>query len=111
VRSPIQHYVSNVKFSAIATTEAGYVAVGSGKGDIRLFDGVGTPAKVVLPSLDEPITGLDVSADGRWIVATCRSYVALIDVRIDEGKGKGQVGFQRRFGKNSKPVPKRLELK
>lgn len=111
VESQYQQYVSKNQFSAMATTEAGFVAVASEKGDIRLFDRVGIRAKVVLPALGEPITGLDVSADGQWILATCNTYLLLIDVRIHEGKYKGELGFQRSFGKDAKPRPRRLQLK
>jgi len=111
VETQHKHYVSKNKFSALATTEAGYVAVASEKGDIRLFDRVGIRAKVTLPALGEPITGLDVSADGHWVLATCSTYLLLIDVRIKEGKYEGQLGFQRSFGKDVKPRPRRLQLK
>jgi hypothetical protein len=111
VESQYQQYVSKNQFSALATTEAGYVALASEKGDIRLFDRVGIRAKVTLPALGEPITGLDVSADGRWVLATCRTYLLLIDVQIKDGKYEGQLGFLRSFGKDVKPRPRRLQLK
>ena len=111
VESQYQQYVSKNQFSAMATTEAGYIAVASEKGDIRLFDRVGIRAKVTLPALGEAITGLDVSADGRWILATCSTYLLLIDVLIREGKYEGELGFKRSFGKDVKPRPKRLQLK
>lgn len=111
VESQHQQYTSKNQFSALATTEAGYVAVASEKGDIRLFDRVGIRAKVILPALGEAITGLDVSADGRWVLATCSTYLLLIDVQIKEGNYEGQLGFQRSFGKDVKPRPKRLQLK
>jgi hypothetical protein len=111
VDSQHQQYLSNNQFSALATTEAGYVVVASEKGDVRLFDKVGKRAKVTLPALGEPITGLDVSADGRWILATCSTYLLLIDAQIKEGKYEGQLGFVKSFGKDVKPRPRRLQLK
>jgi VID27 C-terminal WD40-like domain len=111
VESQHQQYVSKNQFSALATTEAGYIAVASEKGDIRLFDRVGIRAKVTLPALGEAITGLDVSANGQWILATCSTYLLLIDVLIKDGKYEGQLGFQRSFGKDVKPRPRRLQLK
>jgi hypothetical protein len=111
VESEHQRYKSKVDFSTLATTEAGFIVVASEKGDIRLFDRVGVRAKVTLPSLGDAITGLDASADGRWILATCSTYLLLIDVLISEGKYEGQVGFQRSFGKDGKPRPKRLQLR
>jgi len=111
VESQRQQYVTKSQFSAIATTEAGFVAVASEKGDIRLFDRVGIRAKVILPALGEAITGLDVSADGRWVLATCTTYLLLIDVLIKAGRYEGKLGFRHGFGKDIKPRPKRLQLK
>jgi VID27 C-terminal WD40-like domain len=111
VPSQFQQYVSKNQFSAMATTEAGYIAVASEKGDIRLFDRVGIRAKVQLPALGEPISGLDVSADGHWILATCSTYLLLIDVTIKKGKYAGELGFKRSFAVDQKPRPKRLQLK
>ncbi len=59
--------------------EQGYITPTSEKGDVRMFDRLGHRAKIALPALDEHIIGLDVSADGRWVLATCRTYLMLID--------------------------------
>lgn len=83
----------------------------SEKGVIRLFDRVGVCAKVTLPSLGEVITGLDISVDGRWILATCKTYLLLIDVLISEGKHKDDLGIKRSLSKESKPRPKGLRLR
>lgn len=111
VESQHQKYASKVQFSAIAMTEAGCIAVASEKGVIRLFDRVGVCAKVTLPSLGEVITGLDISVDGRWILATCKTYLLLIDVLISEGKHKDDLGIKRSLSKESKPRPKGLRLR
>ncbi|PQE24600.1 hypothetical protein CJF31_00011262 [Rutstroemia sp. NJR-2017a BVV2] len=97
-------------FSAAATTEKGYIAVASNKGDIRMFDRLGINAKTHIPALGEPIIGLDVSADGRWVLATCRTYLLLIDALQKDGKNEGKLGFEKSFGKDSKPQPRRLGL-
>jgi hypothetical protein len=70
VDSELKQYVSKNDFSAAATTEKGYIAVASNKGDIRMFDRLGIQAKTALPALGDPIVGLDVSADGRWVLAS-----------------------------------------
>src|SRR5436305_10101336 len=108
VDSELKKYVSKNDCSAAATTEKGYVAVASSKGDIRMFDRLGINAKTHIPALGEPIIGLDVSADGRWILATCRTYLLLIDALQKEGKYEGKLGFERSFAKDSKPQPRRL---
>jgi len=110
VDSELKQYVSKNNFSAAATTEKGYIAVASNKGDIRMFDRLGINAKTHIPALGEPIIGLDVSADGRWVLATCRTYLLLIDALQKEGKNEGKLGFERSFGKDSKPQPRRLGL-
>ena len=110
VDSQLKQYASKNDFSAAATTEQGYIAVASTKGDTRLFDRLGINAKTHIPALGDPIIGMDVSADGNWILATCRTYLLLIDARQKEGKNEGKLGFEKPFGKDSKPQPRRLGL-
>ncbi|KAI0081752.1 VID27-domain-containing protein [Panus rudis PR-1116 ss-1] len=111
VDSQYKQYVSKNKFSGVATTDAGKLAVASEKGDIRLFDTIGKNAKTALPPLGDPIIGIDVTANGRWIVATTKTYLLLIDTLIGEGRYTGQLGFDRSFPANAKPIPKRLQLR
>ena len=44
-------------------------------------------------------------------MATCKTYLLLIDTLIGDGKYKGSLGFDRSFPADSKPVPRRLQLK
>lgn len=110
VDSDMKQYTSKNDFSAIATTEKGYIAVASNKGDIRLFDRLGIRAKTQLPALGDPVTGMDVSADGRWILGTTKNYLLLIDAQQKSGKNEGKLGFERGFSADSKPIPRRLAL-
>lgn len=110
VDSELKQYVSKNDFSTAATTEKGYIAVASNKGDIRMFDRLGINAKTHIPALGDPIVGLDVSADGRWVLATCRTYLLLIDALQKDGKNAGKLGFEKAFAKDSKPQPRRLAL-
>ncbi|KAJ1966103.1 Vacuolar import and degradation protein 27 [Dipsacomyces acuminosporus] len=110
VQDQMQSYTTKSHFTSAATTEAGGVVVGSGKGEIRLFDRVGVRAKTVLPALGEPILGVDVTSDGRYVVATCKTYLLLVDTKIPDDP-KGSTGFQKSFPKAQKPAPKRLQLK
>lgn len=110
VDSQLKQYVSKNDFSSIATTEKGHIAVASNKGDIRLFDRLGINAKTHIPALGEPIIGLDVSADGHWVLATCRTYLLLIDAVQKSGKNEGKLGFEKSFAADSKPQPRRLAL-
>ncbi|SGY66823.1 BQ5605_C004g02710 [Microbotryum silenes-dioicae] len=113
VNDEFKQYVTKNDFSVATTTESGRLAVASNKGDIRLFDKLGKNAKTALPALGDPILGIDVTADGRWVLATCRTYLLLIDTQIPEGAGRygGSSGFDRSFPAGQKPMPKRLQLK
>ena len=109
VDADMKQYTSKNDFSAMATTEKGYIAVASNKGDIRLFDRLGIRAKTQLPALGDPIIGMDVSADGHWILATTKNYILLIDA-MQTGKNEGKLGFEKAFASDSKPRPRRLGL-
>lgn len=110
VNDQLKSYVSKNAFSAAATTEKGYIAVASDKGDLRLFDRLGINAKTLVPALGDPIIGVDVSADGRWVLSTTRTYLLLIDALQKEGPNAGKLGFEKAFAKDSKPQPRRLAL-
>lgn len=107
VESETNEYKSKNKFSCAATTGNGYLAVGSDKGDIRLYNKLNIRAKTHLPGLGDPIIGVDVSEDGKWIIATCDTYVLLLTT--DPGD-HGPVGYEKSMGAK-KPIPKRLQLK
>ncbi|KAG6837421.1 hypothetical protein H0H93_009515 [Arthromyces matolae] len=111
VDSQYKQYVSKNKFSGVTTTANGRLAVASEKGDIRLFDSIGKNAKTALPPLGDPIIGIDVTADGRYIVATTKTYLLLIDTLIGEGRYQGALGFDRSFPATAKPMPRRLQLR
>ncbi|KEY65386.1 hypothetical protein S7711_04283 [Stachybotrys chartarum IBT 7711] len=110
VNSEMKQYASKNDFSSLATTEKGYIAVASNKGDIRLFDRLGIRAKTQLPALGDPIIGMDVSADGRWILGTTQNYILLVDAMQQGGKNEGKLGFEKPFAADSKPRPRRLAL-
>ncbi|KAL5120927.1 Vacuolar import and degradation protein 27 [Pleosporales sp. CAS-2024a] len=110
VEDQLKQYATKNAFSAAATTEKGHIAVASEKGDIRLFDRLGINAKTLIPALGDPIIGMDVSADGRWVLATTRTYLLLIDALQKGGKNDGKLGFEKAFAKDDKPQPRRLAL-
>lgn len=107
VREKTKMYATKNGFSALATTGKGELAVGSSKGEIRLFDRLGINAKTLLPGLGDAIIGMDTTENGRYVLATCKTYLILIDTKVE---GQEKSGFQKSMGSN-KPVPKRLQLK
>ncbi|KAK7683941.1 hypothetical protein QCA50_012912 [Cerrena zonata] len=107
-----QYKTKNNGFSTIATTVNGYVAIGSDKGDIKLFDQVGKNARTALPSLGSEITGLEVSKDGRWLLVTYPTFLTLIDNKIGPGqRNAGSIGFEKYFDLDKKPTPLRLSIR
>ncbi|KAJ2346645.1 Vacuolar import and degradation protein 27, partial [Coemansia sp. RSA 2671] len=110
VQNELQSYTTKSHFTAAATTESGAIVVGSGKGEIRLFDRLGVRAKTTLPALGEAILGIDVTSDGRYVVATCKTYLLLIDTKLPSDPA-GKTGFQKSFPQAQKPAPRRLQLR
>lgn len=98
-------HIKKQGFSALATTEKGYVAIGTDAGDIRLYNKLGKVAKTRLPSLGDKILGLDVTANGRWLLATCATYLLLLNVATADHNG-----FEKPWPKDSKPRPRRLQI-
>ncbi len=83
------------------------MAIGSSKGNIRLYcKPDATKANVVLPGFGDPITGLDITGDGTWVLATCPKYLLLIPTK---GSAEGKIAFNSRVPKDQMS-PLRLAL-
>lgn len=110
VESEWKKYSTNPKFSAIATTSQKWIALATNGGGIKLYDRLGINAKTLLPDYGAPIIGLDLTKDGKWLLATCETHLYLIDTEIKDGKYAGKSGFEKAFAKDSKPQPIRFTL-
>jgi hypothetical protein len=109
---------SNPGYTCLSTTSSGGVAVGSEKGEIRLYSGIpGLPkssgkgenpfrAKTLLPGFGDHIKGMDVTADGKYLVATCKTYLLIVNTELPDENSNG---FATPMGKK-KAIPKRLQL-
>jgi len=77
------------RFSAITTTKEGNIAVGSKDGSIRLFASgdILKRAKTELSQLADPIIGLDVSANGEWLLGTTKKYLIVFKTTWNDEKG------------------------
>jgi hypothetical protein len=79
---------------------------GSEKGDIRLYkEGNFSRANNLLPGIGEPIKAFDVSLDGKWVIATCSTYLLVFSTEMANGK----TGFETTM-RGQKPVPKKLTI-
>eukprot|EP01090_Pellita_catalonica_P019658 TRINITY_DN6764_c0_g1_i1.p1 TRINITY_DN6764_c0_g1~~TRINITY_DN6764_c0_g1_i1.p1 ORF type:complete len:512 (-),score=100.16 TRINITY_DN6764_c0_g1_i1:58-1593(-) len=117
VKNSAQFYglASAPAFKSAATTDAGQIATGSSKGEIRMFSkntfessSTRPRPKTMLPGFGDAIIGIDVTADGKWILATCSTYLLVIPTSMPGSDERN--GFEVRMGKD-KPVPRLLQLK
>ncbi|EXX74440.1 Vid27p [Rhizophagus irregularis DAOM 197198w] len=56
------------------------------------------------------IKGIDVTSDGKWLIATTDKYLLLINTEI-KSDPEGRTGFKKSFAKDEKPKAKTLQLK
>ncbi|PRW60455.1 CYPRO4-like [Chlorella sorokiniana] len=105
-------YARGTKFSCMATSGDGYVVVGADDGKVRLYsEKTLTQAKTSIPGMGLPITNVDVTYDGKWVLATTRNYLMVIKTTYKDPKsGKDLCGFTSRMGANA-PAPRLLRLK
>lgn len=97
-------------FQCFATTGDGSIVVGSLDGKIRLYSiNSMRQAKTAFPGLGSPITHVDVTYDGRWILGTTDSYLILICTLFTDKDGKTKTGFSGRMG-NRISAPRLLKL-
>ncbi|GLC40409.1 hypothetical protein PLESTM_001059600 [Pleodorina starrii] len=104
-------YSRGTNFTCMATSGDGFVAVGSHDGRVRLYNSrVLTQAKTSIPGLGAPITSIDVTYDGKWVLATTDQYLMLVKTTYVNDKGKDANGFESRMGgRGSRPRLLRLK--
>ncbi|KAG2485820.1 hypothetical protein HYH03_015530 [Edaphochlamys debaryana] len=104
-------YSRGTNFTCMATSGDGFVAVGSKDGRIRLYSSKTlTQAKTSIPGLGAPITHIDVTYDGKWVLATTDHYLMLVKTTYTDDKGRPSNGFESRMGGRGS-VPRLLRLK
>lgn len=105
ISSPVLNWSEGHQFSrgtnfqCFATTGDGSIVVGSKDGKVRLY-GITSmrQAKTAFPGLGSPITHVDVTYDGKWILATTDTYMILISTMFKDKDGKTKTGFSGRMG-------------
>ena len=114
--SPVLHWSQGHQFSrgtnfqCFATTGDGSIVVGSLDGKIRLYSKTTMrQAKTAFPGLGSPITHVDVTYDGKWVLGTTDTYLVLICTLFTDKDGKTKTGFGGRMG-NRIPAPRLLKL-
>lgn len=114
--SPVLHWSQGHQFSrgtnfqCFATTGDGSIVVGSVDGKIRLYSKTSMRmAKTAFPGLGSPITSVDVTFDGKWVLGTTDTYLVLICTLFTDKDGKTKTGFGGRMG-NKIGAPRLLKL-
>ncbi|EOX98255.1 hypothetical protein QUC31_015272 [Theobroma cacao] len=114
--SPVLHWTQGHQFSrgtnfqCFASTGDGSIVVGSLDGKIRLYSKTSMrQAKTAFPGLGSPITHVDVTYDGKWVLGTTDTYLILICTLFTDKDGKTKTGFSGRMG-NRIPAPRLLKL-
>lgn len=114
--SPVLNWTQGHQFSrgtnfqCFASTGDGSIVVGSLDGKIRLYSKTSMrQAKTAFPGLGSPITHVDVTYDGKWIVGTTDTYLILICTLFTDKDGKTKTGFNGRMG-NKISAPRLLKL-
>ncbi|KXN72922.1 VID27-domain-containing protein [Conidiobolus coronatus NRRL 28638] len=110
VMDNFKQYSAKTLFTCASTTQDGRFAVANEMGEIRLYNKLGKNSKTALPALGDKIYGLDISNDGRYILATCATYLLVVDTLI-HSDSNNKTGFDKSFPKGEQPKPLCLKLK
>jgi hypothetical protein len=102
-------YKTNPGMTCIATNGAGQIVSGDKRGDLRLYSHANKRAKTRLPSLGNGIIGVDVTEDGKWVLATAKNYLLVIPTEVPNDS-KQRTGFQVGMSAAKKPKPIKLTL-
>ncbi|KAF8405032.1 hypothetical protein HHK36_009928 [Tetracentron sinense] len=98
------------KGMCFASTGDGSIVVGSIDGKIRLYSKSSMrQAKTAFPGFGSPITHVDVTFDGKWILGMTDAYLILICSLFADKDGKTTTGFSGRMG-NRNSAPRSLKL-
>ncbi|XP_078157785.1 protein CYPRO4-like [Carex rostrata] len=104
------NFSRGTNFQCFASTGDGSIVVGSLDGKIRLYSNSSMRmAKTAFPGLGSPITHVDVTYDGKWILGTTDTYLVLICTLFKDKDGKEKTGFSGRMG-NRISAPRLLKL-
>ncbi len=90
------------------------MAVGSQDGQVRLYNNASDKslnrASTAIPGLGLPITDIDITYDGKWVIATTKAYLMVVKTVFRDKNGKETNAFKSRAG-GAAPQPRLLRLK
>ena len=95
----------------MATTGDGCVAIGARDGKVRLYSPTSLNRAVTsVSSLGAPISSIDVTYDGHYVLATTDRYLMVVPTKTTNSRtGEPSTGFRHNMGRDHLP-PKLLRL-
>jgi hypothetical protein len=94
----------------MATTGSGDTVVGGRDGKIRLYSASSlTQAKTSFPGIGSPITHVDVTYDGKFVLATTNDFLMVLSTVFRDKDGGLSTGFRKKMGANI-AAPRLLKL-
>jgi hypothetical protein len=102
-----------------ATSAAGHLVVSDHRGILHLFSGPPSSvrvngeghypkmAKTALKVTTEPIFHVDVTGDGRYVLATCRQHLLVLCTVVPRSS---DLGFEKSMDYGNRPRPLRLDV-
>ena len=104
----IKTYATKTNANIIMSNYNGQFATGSTKGDLRLYDKVGSKAKNLFSFYGDPIRFIDISSDDQYILLTCDKYLLLVNSGNNEGEKNS---FLKTVKTIDRKTPLRLQIK
>jgi len=106
-------YSRGTNFTCIATAGNGEIVTGSRDGRLRLYRSKDSlsRASTNLPSFGSPITHVDVTFDGKWVLATTDQYLMLVKTTFKDAKGNATSGFFKSMSGSTACQPRLLQLR
>jgi hypothetical protein len=102
----MKEYSGNPQFTTISPTGDGSFVTGAKNGEIRFYKEIGKNANNKFTSSGESVIHLDTTKDGKWVLATFRSYLRLIPTENNSDESL----FSKKMSFEVRPHPIRLEI-
>lgn len=103
----LKSYQTNPEFNRISADCKGRFAIASANGQIRLFDKIGKNANCKYPGLGDPVLHLDSTKDGKWLLATFKSYLLLLPTETQDDISL----YENKLKIDDRPRPIKLKIK
>jgi hypothetical protein len=98
---------SSASLTCATSNVKGQVVAGNVHGEVKFFSHLNKRAKTTLCGLGDSVLGVDVTGDGKYVLATAAAYILVIPTAHSDGK---RTAFDVGLRANARPTPIKLEL-